>query len=95
MLKAFKYRLYSGKGSSVLLNERFGCARWVYNYGLHSKTEAYNNDGVWTCHKCQAKHDRDILTARNILKYCFQKQYKIGQRLPESTLTEKATPSLI
>jgi hypothetical protein len=34
------------------------------------------------------------LAARNILRYCFQKQYEIGQGLPEFTLSEKAMPSL-
>jgi putative transposase len=35
-------------------------------------------DRVWTCQKCKEEHDRDILAARNILRYFFQKQYEIG-----------------
>ena len=46
MFRAFKYRLYPDKESSILLNKHFGCVRWVYNFGLHSKIEAYENGGV-------------------------------------------------
>jgi putative transposase len=46
MLKAFKYRLYPDKESSILLNKHFGCARWLYNFGFHTKIETYKNSGV-------------------------------------------------
>lgn len=31
-------------------------------------------DRVWTCPKCNAKHQRDVLAARNILKFGLEKQ---------------------
>lgn len=34
MLKAYKYRLYPTKTQEVLLAKHFGCARYIYNYGL-------------------------------------------------------------
>lgn len=46
MFKAFKCRLYPDKESSILLNKQSGCARWLYNYGLHAKIESYENSGV-------------------------------------------------
>jgi putative transposase len=44
MLKAFKYRLYPNKEQAVLLEKHFGCARFVYNWGLERKIEAYKKD---------------------------------------------------
>ena len=41
MLKAYKYRLYPTKTQEVLLTKHFGCARYIYNYGLERKIKSY------------------------------------------------------
>lgn len=42
MLKAYKYRLYPTKTQEVLLSKHFGCARYIYNYGLERKIKSYS-----------------------------------------------------
>lgn len=42
MLRAFKYRLYPTKTQEVLLAKHFGCARYIYNYGLERKIKFYS-----------------------------------------------------
>ena len=42
MLKAYKYRLYPTKAQEVLLAKHFGCARYIYNYGLERKIKSYS-----------------------------------------------------
>jgi putative transposase len=41
ILKAFKYRLYPNNEQKTLLNKHFGCSRFVYNWGLETKTKIY------------------------------------------------------
>ena len=41
MFRAFKYRLYPNAAQSILLAKHFGCVRWLYNWGLAMKTEAW------------------------------------------------------
>ena len=41
MLKAYKYRIYPTKTQEVLLSKHFGCARYIYNYGLERKIKSY------------------------------------------------------
>lgn len=41
MLKAYKYRIYPNKAQEVLLAKHFGCARYIYNYGLERKIKSY------------------------------------------------------
>ncbi len=82
------------QGKNILRLDRFEPSTKICSCGTINEKLTLK-DRVWTCHKCKSEHDRDVLAARNILKYCFHKQYIIGQGLPESTLSEKATPSLI
>ena len=42
MLRAYKYRIYPTKTQEVLLAKHFGCARYVYNYGLERKIKSYS-----------------------------------------------------
>jgi len=44
VLKAFKYRIYPNRKQSEMLNEHFGATRFVYNWGLEKKTEAYQQE---------------------------------------------------
>jgi len=44
MLKAYKYRLYPNSEQCTALSKNFGCARWVYNWALSRKIEAYQKE---------------------------------------------------
>ena len=46
MNKAYKFRLYPNKKQVELLSKCFGCNRFVYNYFLEKKNNAYKNEGV-------------------------------------------------
>ena len=41
MLRAYKYRIYPTDEQKVLLAKTFGCCRFVYNWALNLKVEAY------------------------------------------------------
>ena len=41
MLRAYKYRIYPTDEQKVLFAKTFGCCRFVYNWALNLKTEAY------------------------------------------------------
>ena len=44
MLKAYKYRIYPTPSQAELLNKQFGCVRFVYNWALARKLEAYKDN---------------------------------------------------
>lgn len=44
IFKTYRYRLYPTEAQRVLFSKHFGCCRWVYNYALNKKIEAYKND---------------------------------------------------
>jgi putative transposase len=46
MLKAYKYKIKPNQQQQELLSKFFGCVRYVYNWGLNSKTSAYKENGV-------------------------------------------------
>jgi putative transposase len=43
--KAYKYRLYPTEGQIRILARTFGCCRYVYNWALRQRTDAYYKDG--------------------------------------------------
>lgn len=43
MLKTYKYRLYPNKRQEVLLAKHFGCVRFIYNWALALKINAYKD----------------------------------------------------
>lgn len=43
MLRAYKYRIYPNEEQKVLFAKTFGCCRFVYNWALSLKIEAYKN----------------------------------------------------
>lgn len=45
MFQAYKYRLYPNTAQRELLGKHFGCVRFIYNWGLCKKTEAYQKTG--------------------------------------------------
>ena len=42
--KAFKYRIYPNQEQKTLINKHIGSCRWIYNYALNKKIEAYEKD---------------------------------------------------
>ena len=45
MIKAFKYRIYPTDDQKVLMSKHFGHCRWVYNWGLDTKSKSYTLTG--------------------------------------------------
>ena len=45
MLKAYKFRLYPKPRQVELLEKHFGCSRYIYNWGLSKKNQAYAETG--------------------------------------------------
>jgi len=45
ILRAFKYRLYPTAQQQTALAQHFGCVRWVYNWGLNKRKEAFEQRG--------------------------------------------------
>jgi len=44
MLRAYKYRLYPNSEQRTAMSKNFGCVRWVYNWALSRKIEAYEKE---------------------------------------------------
>ena len=44
MLRAYKYRIYPTDEPKVLFAKTFGCCRFVYNWALNLKIEAYKQE---------------------------------------------------
>ena len=59
--RAYKYRFYPTDEQKHLLAQTFGCCRYVYNWGLRKKTDAYYQDG-------QRLYYRDLSAALTQLK---------------------------
>ena len=45
MIKAYKYKILPSEEQKQLLNKFFGCARYIYNWGLNIKTQSYKERG--------------------------------------------------
>jgi putative transposase len=45
MYKAYKYRVYPTADQKVSIEKHFGCARFVYNWGLETKIKVYKETG--------------------------------------------------
>ena len=43
--RAYRYRCYPTPSQRQMLARTFGCARFVYNFGLRLRTEAYRQRG--------------------------------------------------
>lgn len=44
MERAFKVRIYPNKNQIQLLNQTFGCVRYIYNYFLNRKINFYEEN---------------------------------------------------
>lgn len=46
VFKAFKFRINPNEAQKVLLQKHFGCTRFIYNWALATKTQAYKTENV-------------------------------------------------
>ena len=55
MMKAYKFRLYPTKSQETLIAKSIGCNRFVYNYFLAKRKEAYEKyDAMINYNGCSA-----------------------------------------
>lgn len=45
MFKAYKYRIYPTNDQKRMIEEHFGCCRYVYNWALEQKIKTYESEG--------------------------------------------------
>jgi len=69
-------------GRNLLIIGRFEASSKTCSCGYVNQ-ELKLSDRKWTCPKCQAEHDRDILASQNIKRFAL-----IGSGRPKSTLVE-------
>ena len=53
--KAFKFRIYPNQEQQKLINQTFGCVRFVYNHFLNQRNELYKTEQKSTTYVNQAK----------------------------------------
>ena len=53
--KAFKFRIYPNQEQQKLINQTFGCVRFVYNHFLNQRNELYKTEKKSTTYVNQAK----------------------------------------
>ena len=54
-MRTFRYRFYPNAEQIRNLARTFGCARWVYNWGLEDRTNVYHGDGTSLNYASQCK----------------------------------------
>ena len=53
MEKAYKYRIYPNKKQKLIIAKTFGCTRFVYNYYLNKRIQAYkDNNNTLSYYDC-------------------------------------------
>src|SRR6266852_7410346 len=66
--RAYKYRWYPTDEQKQMLARTFGCARFVYNWALRQKTDAFYNEQ----HRLSYKDLSEALTQlKKRLEYCW------------------------
>ena len=78
MLNAYKYRLHPTREQSGFFNKSFGCVRFIYNWGLQKRIEAYMKDKgrisyVQLCAMLtELKKDEQYSWLRDVSNECLQ-----------------------
>jgi putative transposase len=49
MLKAYKYQIYPTEPQKALMEQHFGCSRFIYNWGLEQRIKAHSQGKKLTC----------------------------------------------
>lgn len=80
MEKAFKYRIYPNKIQENLIQKTFGCSRFVYNYYLNKRIEAYKNEkrtmNFYECNKDLTTLKQELEWLREVDKFALQNSLK-------------------
>lgn len=82
MIKAYKYKLQPNKRQRELLKQFFGCARFIYNWGLNRKTSAYKENGTTVTYNMLAKEltslkkEEQYLWLQNVPNECLQQSLR-------------------
>lgn len=77
MTRAYKYKMKPTDTQKEFLSKCFGCARFVYNYALSEKIDAYQNDG-------KSLSFFDLCTSLRALKN--QEEYSFLKEVPALSL---------
>ena len=78
IFRAYKFRLYPTKAQKEQLSRIFGCRRYVYNWGLRLRTDAWHNEqkrlSYYDTNKLltQLKHDGDHDWLNDVHSECTQ-----------------------
>lgn len=90
MLKAYKYRLNPTSEQIYLIERTFGSTRFIYNWALQTKIEAYQDDkksltAVDLCKKLtDLKKQEEYSWLNEVSSECLQQSIFQGEeRLPE------------
>ena len=82
MIKAYRYKLQPNKTQRELLSQFFGCARFIYNWGLNKKTSEYKEHGKSVTYNTLAKEltslkkEEDYLWLQNVPNECLQQSLR-------------------
>ena len=80
MEKAYKYRIYPNKEQQVLIQKTFGCCRFVYNYYLDKRIQAYKENktslNYYDCCKDLTSLKKELEWLREPDKDSLQKSLK-------------------
>jgi transposase, IS605 OrfB family, central region len=60
---AYRYRFYPTPAQAAQLAQSFGCGRWVYNWGLKERTDAFYNEGRRVYYKDLAARLKELKKA--------------------------------
>ena len=80
------------KGHSVIKIGRFDPSSKMCSCGKINNNLQLS-DRTWTCKHCGVTHDREVLAAKNILKFATLQQNLLGQELPDVKPPEKLSSS--
>ncbi|WP_242467676.1 RNA-guided endonuclease InsQ/TnpB family protein [Thiocapsa imhoffii] len=61
--RAYRYRFYPTEAQAEQLARSFSCARWIYNWGLKTRTDAFYNEGRRVYYKDLAASIKDLKKA--------------------------------
>ena len=76
MEKTFKFRLYPDKKQEIQLAKTFGCCRFVYNYYLNKRIEAYKENkqtiNYYACSADLTNLKKQLLWLKEVDKFALQ-----------------------
>ena len=106
MEKAFKFRIYPNKTQEKLIQKTFGCVRFVFNYFLQRRIDAYReNKETINYYRCSSEltvlkkklewlREPDKCSLQNALKNldtAYKTSLHIGQDFLDSSLRRNNT----